>query len=1296
MVFEKTLTDIVKGIRASKRDTALYISSCIAEIKSEINSTDPHTKANALQKLTFLQMMGYNMSWASFATIEVMSSPRFAHKRIGYLAASQAFTQDTDVILLTTNTLKKELRGAVGPGMNGVYEAGVAINCLSNIVTEDLARELLSDVTNLTLHPQPYLRKKAILCLLKMFMKYPQALRLTFPRIQECLLKDSNSSVTSCAVNVITELSDVNPKNYLILAPAFFGLLTSSSNNWMLIKVVKLLGTLVPEEPRLARKLLEPLAGIVKSTQAKSLLYEAAYTITLCLPYCRKADGTMPASVPSIVALSAETLKSFVEENDQNLKYLGLVGFGSLMTSHPKVLSAPGYRPLILACLSDEDVTIRTRALDLLIGLATRKNVMDLVTQLLHHVDMASGAYKIDLVEKIVEICSSEKYSLVTDFAWYIDVLVILARTKGIDGHGKNSRNLGPLVSNQIIDVTLRVLPVRSYAVRRMIGLMLDGGMYKDKGIFSGTFGLESNVSMMPEVLPVAAFIIGEYSSLIDEAISLEIEGGEDEDELLKYNASSKGTYHAIIQAETDPSNIDSLCLQTQSVYAQATMKVFASATYSKKCTDSELEACAKTLTKYLPVYMQSMDAEVQERSFTAFQLLNTLGLIDNPTAPSLQRIDDDESDEDVGKGGTHNLTDDLLNLGIGSGKDIKPPPVSNAQSLSDFPMSSSTTGTLASKARAVSETLKYLLIPEHMKPISSKAQRKKKASAPEHIKAILDNENPAIFTKLFNEASLRRGRLPNSIESVSFSSQQKARSSSIGVTSISNSTLPSKTRDDPFLMVHNGSNANITPQNATNDPTTSLTAKQHDPFYLNSESKGDAEESKANRFGAIQLMDSDDNCSDSAKKKKRKKKNKKAKASGDLEFLSSMGSMTNDDHGANLNVSLVRQSIIDSDDDDESNEPALAIARQHNNQGSSSKWNSLANIDLTTPLREDEFIPEPKHHVVADRLFIPAVEEPLRSSKKKKKEKKSKISKTSKAGNEQENPTSDLLDFGGFAASSSTGVFSSDTAQPSNAINDAFDDLLSLNAPSPLPVPIVPVLSEIIPTPTKNGTNSAKTLRFWQKASLKNTLAATSFHWDDVQIMYKTYSPKKNFVKLSIKVCNKSSVNALPNVVITLPGVDALRLEQVDPQAEMDMGKVGPFSMSSLDLKGSISIGQHTAHIKVNIPSSKNMSPICLSQDDMSVMLNSDEWVSYTSKVEVHSQIDLGTLKVSLMEFLSASEIGDGMDNSNYILSSKTSDGTIALLLIKATERGLKIDVKSKDKKTAKALSSDLKKVLM
>ena len=142
----------------------------------------------------------------------------------------QSFTEDTDVILLCTNLLKKEFTS------NNVYEVGLAINCLSNIVTQDLARELLPDLTRLTQHSHGYIRKKSLLALFKLFMKYPQGLRLTFDRIKQCLT-DSDAAVVSCAVNVITELADKNPRNYLAMAPSFFNLLTESSNNWMLIKV---------------------------------------------------------------------------------------------------------------------------------------------------------------------------------------------------------------------------------------------------------------------------------------------------------------------------------------------------------------------------------------------------------------------------------------------------------------------------------------------------------------------------------------------------------------------------------------------------------------------------------------------------------------------------------------------------------------------------------------------------------------------------------------------------------------------------------------------------------------------------------------------------------------------------------------------------------------------------------------------------------------------------------------------------------------------------------------------------
>lgn len=54
-------------------------------------------------------MMGYDMSWASFHVVEVMSSPKFLYKGIGYLGAVQSFNQETDVLMLTTNLIKKVL-----------------------------------------------------------------------------------------------------------------------------------------------------------------------------------------------------------------------------------------------------------------------------------------------------------------------------------------------------------------------------------------------------------------------------------------------------------------------------------------------------------------------------------------------------------------------------------------------------------------------------------------------------------------------------------------------------------------------------------------------------------------------------------------------------------------------------------------------------------------------------------------------------------------------------------------------------------------------------------------------------------------------------------------------------------------------------------------------------------------------------------------------------------------------------------------------------------------------------------
>jgi AP-3 complex subunit delta-1 len=1270
-MFEKTLGDIVKGIRASKRDTGLYISACIAEIKTELNSTDLYVKANALQKLTFLQMMGYSMSWASFATIEVMSSQRFAHKRIGYLAASQGFTQNTEVILLTTNLLKKELRGSAGNNMQGVYEAGLAINCISNIVTEDLARDLLPELVNLTRHPQPYVRKKATLCLFKLFVKYPQSLRLAFPNIQQAL-DDSNPSVVSCAVNVITELSDKNPTNYLHLAPAFFSLLTNSTNNWMLIKVVKLLGSLVPEEPRLARKLLEPLALIVRSTQAKSLLFEAVHTLTLSLPYCRKSDGSMPASVPDVVTLCAATLRSFVEEPDQNLKYLGLVGFGSLMASYPKVISAPEYRPLILKCLSDDDVTIRTRALDLLKGMASRKNLQELISQLLTHVELASGSYKNDLVLKIMEMCSGDKYALVQDFGWYLNVLWALAHMRGI-AHAE-------FLQSQVTDVALRVLPVRAYAVQQSMKVLTEKQESNDEDKDNGR-----GKQVMKEVLPAFAWIVGEYSDLIQNA------EGE-----YTYEQSSKGNYHSLVQVLVSPSNIRELPTTTQSVYVQAAMKVFAAATTDTKVSNQELEACVETLMRCLPVYMESTDTEVQERSFTAIELLFSLKLSSSIVdVPGLATADSDDGSED----------DNLLGM-----------MQSSTKSKQSFVPSS-----LSARCRGVSDTLKYILKPEPMKPTGAKAQRKKRQAPMGVDLQVLDSPvDLSIFSSFIeDELSQRPDGANISLESVIFTQQRPLRLSSTETRSgmpMDMNTMHVEMPTSTSSFQHMGEVAEGSGFGAHQQ----LNRQQQDPFYLDSGAPSEAEGNHQSRFGTIQLTDSDGHESGGRKRKKKKKKrSNKERASialGDADF-SMLGIAESPLMPQPASTGLTNVTIYTSDDDDdEEDQPKRKSA-------ASKEFEGLAKVDLTTPLREDEVIPERQHHVVLDR-------KPDRSSKrnppkKQKKKDEKKLKKKNKwAGQEPSgggnSSVGDLLDLSGFmpVADVSNEVVAASPKEPNsstkhgNSINTAFDDLLSLSAPELTALQpaakLSPAGSDIFgknaADTTQNFANAAsKNQRVWMNATIKASRAEGSpvVDWTRTKLHYQVHSKKDGTVAVTYRVENHMDNSTLHNVTLKLKGQSDIVFGNVAPQQSIESQKSGPFSYGqsevAVELKGSLVTPEPecTVPVRISLPVAHFLSPLAgLSQENVMNELSSTQWSSHS--VKLSGLKNPTKAKAMLCSFLHAAEVEGASSPLMGTIASQSREGSKVFCLVKIKDSTAKIDLKCSSETLCKSLTSDVKKLVI
>jgi AP-3 complex subunit delta-1 len=48
LIYQKTLQDLIKGIRANKKDPSTFISTSIADIKTELKSPDPRVKTQAV------------------------------------------------------------------------------------------------------------------------------------------------------------------------------------------------------------------------------------------------------------------------------------------------------------------------------------------------------------------------------------------------------------------------------------------------------------------------------------------------------------------------------------------------------------------------------------------------------------------------------------------------------------------------------------------------------------------------------------------------------------------------------------------------------------------------------------------------------------------------------------------------------------------------------------------------------------------------------------------------------------------------------------------------------------------------------------------------------------------------------------------------------------------------------------------------------------------------------------------------------------------------------------------------
>ncbi|KAG6356745.1 hypothetical protein INS49_014619 [Diaporthe citri] len=566
--FEKSLYDLIRGLRNHKGHEKEYIQNCLKECRAEIRGQDMDIKATALLKLIYLEMMGHDMSWASFNVLEVMSSPKHHQKRIGYLGAVQSYRPDTEVLMLATNLLKKDLTSGT------TNTISLPIHALPHFITPSLALSTLADLLPRLTHTNPSIRKKTIVTLYRLALVYPETLRAAWPKIKERLMaQDEDPSVTAAIVNVV-------------------------------------------------------------STAAMSLLYECINGIIQ--GGILGSDDDVSGS-EEIASLCVTKLRGMIMvDGDPNLKYVALLAFNKIVVTHPFMVAQQ--EDVIMECIDNPDITIRVQALNLVQGMVSSDNLMSIVGRLMRQLKSSSSAgrsaaqrqegnsdsdadaevnidlaeheidqapplpddYKVDVINRILTMCSHDNYSNLVDFEWYIDILTQLARMAPVPGPSNeaadqvatNSKSSSGDVSAKIGD-ELRSVAVKVMAIRQIV---VGAAELILRQLCSSSAQPITSGALRP-----VAWIVGEYS-----------------DQLL----SSEDTLGFLLQLMPRAKDPDVLasCLQ-------ATIKIFAQTTGSDlELWTSERKAKTSLLLARIIHVLEPLvlhpNLEVQERAVEFTELL--------------------------------------------------------------------------------------------------------------------------------------------------------------------------------------------------------------------------------------------------------------------------------------------------------------------------------------------------------------------------------------------------------------------------------------------------------------------------------------------------------------------------------------------------------------------------------------------------------------------------------------------------------------------------------------------------
>ncbi|KAJ1861566.1 hypothetical protein LPJ78_005255 [Coemansia sp. RSA 989] len=435
-------------------------------VKFKEHSLNSYNRKKYVCKLMYMSLLGYDVNFGHKEAVELANSAKYSEKQIGYLAVSLLINEDSGFMRSVLVSLRRDIHDT------NEFNVCLALCAITNVPTREIAEALTEDILMQLLSPASsiFVKKKASLCLLRLFRRFPEQTRArTWAARVIPYMGHRDIGVTLSVTSLATALAQQFPEEMRKAASFAIRRLKSLVIDrefsvdyvyykvpapWLQIKLLRLLQYFAaPSSPELRSQLLSILRHIIDVSQdvprelqqmnaQYSILFEA---INLGI-HLDIDQGLMHES--------AMLLGRFITSRETNVRYLGLETMSHLAAYIDSLAPLKRYQGVIIQSLRDRDVSVRRRALDLLYSMCDVDSAKPIVSELLRHMATADLALREEMALKVAIL--TEKYA--TEYSWYVDVMMRLVSLAG--------DHMGDEVWHRIVQVILGNEELQLYACK--------------------------------------------------------------------------------------------------------------------------------------------------------------------------------------------------------------------------------------------------------------------------------------------------------------------------------------------------------------------------------------------------------------------------------------------------------------------------------------------------------------------------------------------------------------------------------------------------------------------------------------------------------------------------------------------------------------------------------------------------------------------------------------------------------------------------------------------------------------